>query len=81
MHQFETLVQNSIENYQQIEGTDEVITGHIILVDGMAVVNRLKLGSSIVNCQQFAEPFFRIMQEQTSHTEEESCLIALSTSL
>ena len=80
MHQFETLVQNSIENYQQIEGTDEVITGHI-LVDGMAVVNRLKLRSSIVNCQQFAEPFFRIMQEQTSHAEEESCLIALSTSL
>ena len=80
MHQFETLVQNSIENYQQIEGTDEVITGHI-LVDGMAVVNRLKLGSSIVNCQQFAEPFFRIMQEQTSNAEEESCLIALSTSL
>ena len=80
MHQFETLVQNSIENYQQIEGTDEVITGHI-LVDGMAVVNRLKLGSSIVNCQQFAEPFFKIMQEQTSHAEEGSCLIALSTSL
>lgn len=70
MHQLQTLVQSSIENYQQIEGTDEVNRGHVILFDGMAVVNRLKLGSPIINRQQFAEAFFRIIQEKSSHAEE-----------
>ena len=44
-------------------------TGHVILFDGMTVVNCLKLGSPIINCQQFAEAFSRIMQEESSHAE------------
>lgn len=51
MHQVETLVQSLVENYQHTEGTDEEDTGNIILFDGMAVVNCLKLGSSIINCK------------------------------
>ena len=66
IHQVETLVQSSIENYRQIEGVN---TGHVILFDSMAVVHRLRLGSSIINYEQFADTFFRIIQEESSHAE------------
>lgn len=70
MHQVETLLKSSTENDQQIEGADKVNTEHVILFDDIQVVNRLKLGASIINCQQFAEAFFRIIQEKLSHVEE-----------
>lgn len=70
MHQVETLVQSLVENYQQTEGTDEEDTGNVILFDGMAVVNCLKLGLSIINCKQFTEAFFRVIQEESSHAEK-----------
>ena len=58
-----------IENDQQYEGPDEVNTENVISFDGMAVVNRQKLGPSIRNRQQFAKLFLRIMQEESSHAE------------
>ena len=58
MHQVEVLVQSLIENYQQVEGIEEVNTGYIKLFDGMAVVYHLKLGLSIINCQQFPRSVF-----------------------
>ena len=62
MHQVETLVQSLVENYQQTEGTDEEDTGNVILFDGMAVVNCLKLG--------LLKAFFRVIQEESSHAEK-----------
>ena len=58
MYKVETLVQSSIENDQYV------------ILFGMAVVNPLKLGQSIINCEQFAEAFFRIAQEESSHAED-----------
>ena len=58
MYKVETLVQSSIENDQYV------------ILFGMAVVNPLKLGQSIINCEQFAEAFFRIAQGESSHAED-----------
>ena len=58
MHQVEALVQSLIENYQQVEGIEEVNIGYIKLFDGMAVVYHLKLGLPIINCQQFPRSVF-----------------------
>ena len=58
-----------IVNDQQNERPDEVNTENVILFYGMAVVNHQKLGPSIINRQQFANVFLRIMQEESSHGE------------
>ena len=50
--------------------SDAIDTGQVMLFDGMAVVNQIKLGPATSNCKQFAEAFLKIIKEQSSDVQE-----------
>ena len=40
---------------------EQAISETTVIFDGMAVVNKIKLGPAVQNCRKLAEPFLRIV--------------------
>ena len=69
MHKIEEKIEE-IQGDTQEADPMEIATEIVTLFDGMAVVNSIKLGPAIQNCQQFAEAFLKIILGQAADASE-----------
>ena len=70
MHKIEEIICSSTaegqhQNQECNSSLDEVNTEQVVMFDGMAVINRIKLDPAIINCRQFAEALLKILQEES----------------
>lgn len=71
MHRIEDAIHQAAntEAGQQVLEVD-IPTPMVAIFDGMAVVNRIKLGPVVQNCQQFADAFLNIVLDEATNAAE-----------
>jgi len=64
MHQIEIMIDDDQD--ESMENEEDTIDQRVIIFDGMAVLNKIKIGTGIQNCCQLAERFLSILISKPS---------------